>query len=82
MNGERKIFGKMVQNFSWGWGDIIPDAVISGISQEHGIVKVENSVAFRRIGMGDILIFLPVHSCLTVDAMGQYLSLDGDVLNL
>lgn len=72
------IFGKMVQSSSRGWGEIIPDARLIGISQEHGIVKVKNSVVFRRIGIGDILTFLPVHSCLTADAMGQYQTLDGD----
>lgn len=80
MISESRVFGRMVQNFSWGWGDIIPDATIIGLSQEHGLIRVENPVAFSRIGIGDILTFLPVHSCLTANSMGQYLSLDGDVI--
>lgn len=78
--GDSRIFGRMVQNFSWGWGDIIPDATIVGLSQEHGLVRIENSVAFRRIGIGDVLTFLPVHSCMAANSMDQYLSLEGDVL--
>ena len=77
---KQKVFGRMVQNLSKGWGDIITDAKVVGLSQEHGIVEIRNSVAFRRIGIGDILTFLPIHSCLTVDSMGQYLSLDGSVI--
>ncbi len=79
---EGKIFGKMVQSFSWGWGEIIPKASIVSLSQEHGIVKIDNPIAFRRIGVSDILSFLPVHSCMTVDSMRQYLSLDGETIAL
>ncbi len=71
------IFGRMVQSFSRGWGDIIPDAVVKGLSQEHGILLLKNDIAFRRIGVGDIVTILPVHSCLTADSMREYLTLDG-----
>jgi len=82
VNSDGKIFGKMVQNLSRGWGDIINDARIVSLSQEHGIVKIDNPVTSSRIEIGDILTFLPVHSCLTVNSMGQYLSLEGEVMVL
>lgn len=80
--GNRLIFGKMVQGFSRGWGDLIPDAQMISLSQEHGIVRIDNPIAFRRIGIGDILTFLPVHSCLTVSAMQEYRCLDGRKISL
>jgi len=76
------IFGKMVQSYSKGWGDVIENAVISGLSQEHGIVGVDNDVSFRRIGVGDFLTFLPVHSCLTADSMGSYMTTEGDLIQI
>jgi D-serine deaminase-like pyridoxal phosphate-dependent protein len=58
----------------WGFPDM--DCYVSSLSQEHGIVKL-NERALRRIQVGDLLFILPVHSCLTADAIGSYLTLDG-----
>jgi D-serine deaminase-like pyridoxal phosphate-dependent protein len=58
------------------WGIPEEDCYVSSLSQEHGIVKM-NEKAFNKIQVGDLLCILPVHSCLTADALGQYLTLDG-----
>ena len=74
------VFGKMVQSFSRGWGDVIENAIITSVSQEHGIVEINDEVSFRRIGVGDFLTFLPVHSCLTADSMGSYMTTEGETI--
>ncbi len=41
---------------------------IKSLSQEHGIISVNNVENFN---VGDLLAIVPVHSCLTVDKMGS-----------
>ncbi len=62
-----------------GWGKALPGAYISSMSQEHGLVRV-TAEQFERIHLGDLLIVLPVHSCLTVSCLQKYLTLDGEVI--
>lgn len=47
------------------------------LSQEHGVLKV-TSKEFRMINIGDIVEVIPVHSCLTAQAMGHYLTTKGE----
>jgi D-serine deaminase-like pyridoxal phosphate-dependent protein len=58
------------------WGLSEKDCYVSSLSQEHGIVKM-NEESFKKTHVGDLLCILPVHSCLTADAFGHYLTLDG-----
>ncbi|MFC1556754.1 alanine racemase [candidate division KSB1 bacterium] len=59
------------------WGDILKDVRLVSISQEHGVIRAPDDV-LNNIEIGDLLLVLPVHSCLTVDLMRKYLTLDGD----
>ena len=60
-----------------GWGPIIADAYVSSLSQEHGVVRA-GSRLFDEICVGDVLAIIPVHSCLTVNLMREYVTLDGE----
>lgn len=71
-----QIYGLVVPAGSTTWGQPIPGAFLASISQEHGIVKAEQEFV-RQIHPGELLLILPVHSCLTVDLLGEYLSVDG-----
>jgi D-serine deaminase-like pyridoxal phosphate-dependent protein len=53
---------------------------VSGLSQEHGIVRGEFE-EIRRMQPGDLLEIIPVHSCLAADLAGNYYTTDGEVLN-
>lgn len=68
--GER-IFGLGVAADGPGWGELLPDVRLVGLSQEHGIVAAPAEF-IAAVRPGDTLLFLPVHSCLTADAMGAY----------
>ena len=46
-----------------------PGGFVRSLSQEHGIVHLPPE-AMDRIKVGDLLMVLPVHSCLTVAAIG------------
>lgn len=74
--GEEKFFGELVILNDSGWSSIIPEAKLKSISQEHGVLKVSADV-FEQIEIGDVLGFLPIHSCLTANLMKGYLTFEG-----
>jgi D-serine deaminase-like pyridoxal phosphate-dependent protein len=63
-----------------GWGKSLKDTFVKSISQEHGIIKTTPDI-IKKVNIGDILYILPIHSCLTADAMKKYFTLDGKELN-
>ena len=63
----------MVEKKGDVWGDIIPDMYVRSLSQEHGIVKVSKS-QIQNYKIGDHLIVLPIHSCMTANLMKSYLN--------
>jgi len=70
------IYGMVAFPEGQKWGIPEKSCYVSSLSQEHGIVKM-NQRAFNKVQVGDLLCILPVHSCLTADALGHYLTLDG-----
>jgi len=61
------------------WTAPIPGAYLSALSQEHG--KVAGPEDFiRRMEIGDTLIILPIHSCITASLYSEYHVLNGAVL--
>ena len=63
-----KLFGYVVEFSENAWGDPIPGAYISSLSQEHGIVQMPQKF-IDKYKPGDVLGILPVHSCLTADLL-------------
>jgi len=63
-----------------GWGAPMPHARVDRLSQEHGILWIPGP-EFEQIAIGDLVFVLPAHSCLTVQAMGEYLSLKGEKIS-
>jgi len=54
---------------------------VSSLSQEHGILKIAHK-DFDYFKVGDLVEIIPVHSCLTANLMGQYLSSDGTIISM
>ncbi|QCR23126.1 alanine racemase [Pontibacter sp. SGAir0037] len=73
------IFGRVVDKNRNGWSAPIEGAEVVALSQEHGTVRVSSEM-FERYDIGDLMYVLPVHSCLTADAMRAYLTLEGEWL--
>lgn len=68
-----KSFGAICRlNDDGTWGQPIDGLYLESISQEHGMVKASNSNAMKVINEDDLIVVLPAHSCLTVDAMGGF----------
>ncbi len=75
-----KVFGKVVMFNENGWSEPVNDTTVISLSQEHGIIQTEKEF-FKKIRIGDVIGILPVHSCLTADAMGSYVTLEGLALD-
>lgn len=64
-------FGYIASKTKSGWGSIIQGSYVSAVSQEHGIVHAEKSL-LQDTRIGDILLILPVHSCLAVNLLREF----------
>ncbi len=71
-----KNFGEVVYLHEHGWN--IPQNVsfLKSISQEHGIIQASEEL-LSTTQVGDLLGILPIHSCMTADCMGEYMTLNG-----
>jgi len=78
-NGE-KIFGYLTAFENGQWGGAIRSAYVSEVSQEHGKLRLEADL-FEKIDVGDVLLFLPVHSCLTTNLHRNYVTLEGKTIS-
>lgn len=63
------------------WGPILPEARVTRLSQEHGLISVSPQ-EIEQISVGDVLAILPVHSCLTANLLKGYVTLDGQVIEM
>jgi D-serine deaminase-like pyridoxal phosphate-dependent protein len=70
---EGVIYGRGVEKRGELWGDIIPGMFVKSLSQEHGIISVLKT-EMNNYRVGDYLIILPVHSCMTANSMKSYLN--------
>ncbi len=71
-------FGTVVDLKEFGWATK-PKARLSRLSQEHGIISGSQSY-ISSLKVGDIVGILPIHSCLTADLQGYYVTLEGTLL--
>ena len=70
------IYGRVVEKDGTKWNGIVEGMFVKSLSQEHGIIAVpEEQIAKYKVG--DYLLVLPVHSCMTANLMKEYLTTDG-----
>ena len=74
-----KNFGLVVKLTENGWSPPIKGIYVSSLSQEHGTIKVL-SENFDQFQLGDVIGILPIHSCLTANLMGEYKTLNCEML--
>jgi D-serine deaminase-like pyridoxal phosphate-dependent protein len=72
----RMIHGKIALPQGDGWGEPLAGAYVDRLSQEHGLVHLEKE-HLDNLRIGDLICILPAHTCLTVQVMGEYLTLEG-----
>jgi D-serine deaminase-like pyridoxal phosphate-dependent protein len=73
------VYGDVVRLSDTGW--MLPplNGYVKSLSQEHGVLYLPEE-EISKIQVGDVLGVLPVHSCLTADAMGEYVTMGGKVI--
>lgn len=74
------IYGQVVEDDGLGWGKAVEGVYMKKLSQEHGTIAAPKAF-IARFKEGDIIKVLPVHSCMTVDLMKEYLSTEGEKIS-
>ena len=77
----RKIYGYVTLFYNSKWGKAEKSAPLISLSQEHGIIQVEDDKLFEEIEIGDFLLVFPVHSCLTGNLYEEYRTLEGETIS-
>ena len=69
-------FGLVVKAGEQGWSIPEDQSYIASLSQEHGIIKASPRL-FKSTNVGDLLLCLPIHSCMSANLMKSYLTFSG-----
>ncbi len=75
-SGGRRIHGLVAPAAGDGWGALKPNCRVSSLSQEHGTVSVDTET-MESLGVGDLVMIVPAHSCLAANLLGEYFSPGG-----
>ena len=76
----RRLYGYAASWNGETWDGPEPGAAMVSLSQEHGILEVADSL-LTEIEVGQLLLILPVHSCLTAYLYREYWTLGGSSLS-
>jgi len=78
MWGAEKVFGALIQpGTDVSQRKIMKSCFLRSLSQEHGIVQA-NQQLIESVQIGDPLLFVPVHSCLTASIASNYFDFQGN----
>jgi D-serine deaminase-like pyridoxal phosphate-dependent protein len=75
------MFGRVIIRKNGKKTMLDPMNYLSKLSQEHGILKVAQS-QFNNFNLGDLVEIIPIHSCLTANLMGHYITNDGELIEM
>jgi len=75
----REIYGVPIKFDENGFGDLLPNGYLKGLSQEHGILS-GNPDWVSGLKPGDTLCIFPIHSCLTANLFDRYMTLEGEII--
>lgn len=74
-------YGQPVQLSETEWRFAWPGSYVKSLSQEHGKIHLPHH-HLREIQVGDVIGIVPVHACLTADAMRQYVTASGQHIEM
>ena len=84
--GKKRVYGLVVtmdgcesQQPDKPWVSEVEGGFVTRLSQEHGVVALPEP-ACSQVKVGDLVYIIPAHICLTVSALGQYTTPDGDII--
>lgn len=73
-------YGKVATKSGNHWQIEDDNSYLKSLSQEHGIVKCSDEI-FDSYEIGNLILILPIHSCLTANLMKKYQLDDGQIIN-
>jgi len=74
-------YGRIAKLNQTGW-EILPEGnELVSVSQEHGIVKLDERF-MNQFTPGELLAIIPVHSCLVAHQLKTCLTLDGELIEM
>ncbi len=73
-------FGYVAKEMDNHWQIADDKSYLAKLSQEHGTIKCSDSL-LSKYDIGDTIIILPIHSCLTANLMKQYQLTNGTIIN-
>jgi D-serine deaminase-like pyridoxal phosphate-dependent protein len=77
----KSMFGRVIIQKNGKKTMLNPMNYLSKLSQEHGIIKVAQN-QFKNFNVGDLLEIIPVHSCLTANLMGHFITTEGELIEM
>jgi D-serine deaminase-like pyridoxal phosphate-dependent protein len=77
----KSMFGRVIIRKNGKKIMLDPMNYLSKLSQEHGILKVAQN-QFKNFNVGDLVEIIPVHSCLTANLMGHYITTEGELIEM
>ncbi len=77
----KKMYGRIVIRKNGEKILLDPMNYLAKLSQEHGILKVAQN-QFQNFAVGDLVEIIPVHSCLTANLMGHYITTEGKLIEM
>ena len=75
----KELYGQIVVDSENGKVLLDERNYLHKLAQEHGIIKVSYK-DFNKFNVGDLVEIIPVHSCLTANLIGSYLTSDGELI--
>jgi len=72
----KPMHGNVIQLNQGPWTDVVGNTFVKSLSQEHGVISADARF-FNEIHVGDFIGILPIHSCLAVDLMSEYFTVEG-----
>ena len=73
-------YGQIVAHQNNTWSQPIDNAFVVKLSQEHGTISAPID-HIEKVKHGDLILALPIHSCMTANLMNYYLTTDGETLS-
>jgi D-serine deaminase-like pyridoxal phosphate-dependent protein len=77
---QAKSYGLVCPFDGYSWGSPYDGLWLKSVSQEHGVIASSIIKQIYPIKPGQLVAILPIHSCLTVDTMGELFLSDGSCI--
>jgi D-serine deaminase-like pyridoxal phosphate-dependent protein len=72
-------YGGICHPGNQGWTPLYHNSYLSSISQEHGVIDADHDL-FSMTDVGDLIVIIPVHSCLTANLFEYYRTVNGETI--